>query len=296
MRDFASCFSEHAIKVSDYTCSGTSSSGAPSVQNTVTCFYKSTLSTKTQLLVTVTWCRNLMGQALRVSVDDDPSCLCKVDTNSWQFWKKKGSRSLETKEKTKVDIYWDLSGAKYDASGPEPVRDFYLVVIADTEIALLLGAMPDDAAVKFKDVAGTVADFVLVGKKERVSGKATYSTKAQFKDHGASHDILIRCRGDGNESKEPELFVCIDQKRVVHVKKLQWKFRGNQTIFVDGVPVDMMWDVHDWFFNPSPSSDAVFLFRTRSGLQSRLWLEEKLLQTEKENGQFSLLIYARKSP
>jgi hypothetical protein len=35
------------------------------------------------------------------------------------------------------------------------------------------------------------------------------------------------------------------------VKQLQWNFRGNQTIFVDNLLVDLMWDVHDWFFNPT---------------------------------------------
>ncbi|CAI0454141.1 unnamed protein product [Linum tenue] len=67
---------------------------------------------------------------------------------------------------------------------------------------------------------------------------------------------------------------------------MQWNFRGNQTIFVDGLLVDLMWDVHDWFFHPEATTAtapaaAVFMFRTRSGLDSRLWPEEKLAQKEK---------------
>jgi hypothetical protein len=63
---------------------------------------------------------------------------------------------------------------------------------------------------------------------------------------------------------------------LARVKRLQWNFKGNQTIFVDNLLVDLMWDVHDWFFNPA-SRYAVFMFRTRNGLDSRLWLEEKLV-------------------
>ncbi|PPD77573.1 hypothetical protein GOBAR_DD25513 [Gossypium barbadense] len=112
--------------------------------------------------------------------------------------------------------------------------------------------------------------------------------------HGISHDILIRCSGEHGDLKHPVLSVCIDNKTVIRVKRLQWNFRGNQTIFVDGLLVDLMWDVHDWFFNPTAGS-AVFMFRTRSGLDSRLWLEEKWVHKDEDKVEFSLLIYACKN-
>ncbi|XP_077235862.1 uncharacterized protein LOC143877603 [Tasmannia lanceolata] len=292
MRDFASCFGEHAIKVSDASCSGSSTSSIhlPAIQNTVSSLYKTNLSTQKQLLVTITWRKNLMGQGLSVHVDDDPSSLCKIDTKSWSFWKKKGTTSFESCS-IKIHVFWDLSLAKY-GSGPEPVEGFYVVVIADSELILLLGDMGEETArKKFNPNKNPIADFFLIGRKEYVTGKTLYSTRAQFHDRGKVHDILIRCKGEYGGLKDPELLVIIDQKKVVHVKRLHWKFRGNQTIFVDGLAVDMMWDVHNWFFGLS-SGEAVFMFRTRSGLESRVWLEEK----EKERVGFSLLIYACDSP
>ncbi|KAH0632419.1 hypothetical protein KY290_035843 [Solanum tuberosum] len=95
------------------------------------------------------------------------------------------------------------------------------------------------------------------------------------------------------------LFVSIDKKSVIQVKRLQWNFRGNQTIFLDGLVVDFMWDVHDWLCNPK-SGCAKFMFRTRSGLDSRLWFdqEKNLEQNEEEEEKdgFSLMICATKSP
>lgn len=190
-----------------------------------------------------------------------------------------------------IEVLWDLSNAKYD-TGPEPVDGFYVLVMVDSEIGLILGDMAEEAATKkFKT---TAADVSLISRREHCSGNNLYSTKAQFSDTGIAHDIVIRCSGETEGVRTPVLSVIIDKKTVIRVKRLQWNFRGNQTIFVDNLLVDLMWDVHDWFFNPA-SGYAVFMFRTRSGLDSRLWLEEKLVQKDQERLEFSLLIYACKS-
>ncbi|KAF5471004.1 hypothetical protein F2P56_011483 [Juglans regia] len=299
MRDMVSCFSESAVSVSHPSCSSYSNTACinpsltPSVQNSVACVYKIILSTQKQVLITVTWCRNHSAQGLSISFGDDSSTpTFRLNTNSRFFRKKKGSRLMES-DNSSFEVFWDLSNAKYD-TGPEPVDSFYVLVMADSEMGLILGDMAEEAAAK-KFKATSVAKVSLISRREHCSGNTLYSTKAQFSDTGIAHDILIRCGGSESEGlRSPVLSVCIDNKTVIRVKRLRWNFRGNQSIFVDNLLVDLMWDVHDWFFNPA-SGYAVFMFRTRSGMDSRLWLEEKLVQKDQERVEFSLLIYACKS-
>ncbi|CAN4100748.1 unnamed protein product [Withania somnifera] len=290
MRDFASCFNDYAVQVSDTSCSSYSNSACippsliPSIQNTVHCVYKVTLSSKKQVLITISWCKTNVTQGLSVHFGDDPSNVFKLNTNSRLFRKKKG-----------VEVLWDLCAARY-LTGPEPIDGYYVLVIVDSQLGLILGDMAEEASLRRLKNGTPMAKFSLVSRQEHFSGNTIYSTKAQFCDSGNIHDVLIRCSGENEGLKHPVLSVYIDKKMVIRVKRLQWNFRGNQSIFVDGLLVDLMWDVHDWFFNPA-SSIALFMFRTRSGMDSRLWLDdkEKLLLKDQEKVEFSLLIYASKS-
>ncbi|XP_057465410.1 uncharacterized protein LOC130755103 [Actinidia eriantha] len=300
MRDLASCFGEYAIQVSDASCSSHSTHSCispnliPSIQNSVTCLYKISLSTQKQLLISATWTKNNMSQGLSISFGENPSTQFKLNTNSRLFRKKKGNKSLES-ENSKFEIFWDLSAAKYNSS-PEPIDGYFILITVDSELGLVLGNKPEEIVTKKLRSGTPTAKFSLLSRKEHFSGNTHYSTKARFCENGQTHDVLIHCSGEKEGLKHPVLSVWIDKKTVIRVKRLQWNFRGNQTIFVDGLLVDLLWDVHDWFFNPN-SGNAVFMFRTRSGMDSRLWLEEKLLERDQqERVEFSLLIYAFKSP
>ncbi|KAI3461323.1 hypothetical protein Pfo_017986 [Paulownia fortunei] len=298
MRDFASCFSEYAVQVSDTSCSSYSNNSCispglnPSIQNAVTCLYRTVLSTQKQILITVTWSKNSLSQGLSINFGEDPSSALKLNTNSRLFRKLKGSKSLES-HTCKIEVFWDLSAARYQ-HGPEPVDSFYVFITFDSELGIILGDMAQEAMAKKLKTGTQTAKFSLLSRQEHFSGNTLYSTKAQFCDTGSAHDILIRCSGENEGLKHPVLSVCIDKKMVIRVKRLQWNFRGNQTIFLDGLLVDLMWDVHDWFYNPD-SGYAVFMFRTRSGLESRLWLEEKLVQKDQDKVEFSLMICACKN-
>ena len=82
------------------------------------------------------------------------------------------------------------------------------------------------------------------------------------------HCCLIECSSRG---REPKLCVRVDKQIVVIVKRLMWKFRGNQTILVDGLPVELFWDVHNWLFSPTSDAYAIFMFQTRSMSSSKSW-------------------------
>ncbi|KAK1435100.1 hypothetical protein QVD17_00860 [Tagetes erecta] len=303
MMGLMSCYSEFAVQVSDKSsCSGyktvsnsVSPNLSPATQTAVTNLYKTTLSTGTHHLIAVTWCRSSAAQGLQINSGDDPTTGFRLNTNSRLFRKKKGNKSFEIKD-TKFEVFYDLSSAVY-GTGAEPVEGFYVIVMVDTELGLLIGDSPEDGVFKKVKVGQRVAKSGLVSRREHFSGNTIYSTKAQFSDAGSCHDVLIRCTGEDDGVKCPTLSVCIDKRVVVRVKRLQWNFRGNQTIFVDGLQVDLMWDVHDWFFasgSGSGSGQAVFMFRTRNGLDSRLWLDEVKMKKD-EKKEFTLLVYGTKS-
>ncbi|KAJ0982692.1 hypothetical protein J5N97_010947 [Dioscorea zingiberensis] len=283
MRDFPSCFGENGVQIAD-----SSSSGSRTAQSLVTCLYQAHLCDHS-CIITVTWSKNLMGQALSVSIDDSSNqCLCKVDIKPWLFSKRKGSKSLDS-DNFKVDIFWDLSTAKFGAS-PEPLEAFYVAVTFDLEMVLLLGDLIKEAYRK-TNASPPPSNAVLVAKREHIFGKKFYCTKAQFCDNGQVHDIAIECETIG--LKEPCLEIRIDKKRVMQVKRLSWKFRGNQTILIDGLPVEVIWDVHNWLFG-TPTGNAVFMFQTRMSSEKLLpWSSSQVLGDSRLQGLgFSLILHA----
>ncbi|XP_071909554.1 uncharacterized protein [Coffea arabica] len=144
---------------------------------------------------------------------------------------------------TAIDIYWDFSSAKF-GFGPEPLEGFYLAVAFNQELVLLLGDLQKDVYKKIGP-SPVASNAVFIAKRERIFGKRVYTTKAQFCDHGPIHDIEIEC--DTGGINDPSLAISLDSRAVLQVKRLRWKFRGNQTILVDGLPVEVFWDVHSWF-------------------------------------------------
>ncbi|GMG99616.1 hypothetical protein Nepgr_001456 [Nepenthes gracilis] len=293
MRDFPSCFGENAVQIAD----SSSSNGNKTSQNLVTCVYQCRLRGRS-CLITLNWSKNLMGQGLSVGIDDsDNQSLCKVDIKPWLFSKRKGSKRIELDDSSNIDMYWDLSLAKF-GSAPEPLEGFYFVIVSDRQMLLLLGDMRKEA---FKKTAVTAAPVpmhtVFVAKREHVFGKKVFYTKAQFCDKGKTHDLMIECDTIG--TNDPCLIIRVDTKNVMQVKHLQWKFRGNHAILVDGLPVEILWDVHNWLFGTSLGS-AVFMFKTnlsadKSDLNILQWSHlQRFPDSESHLLGFSLILYVWK--
>ncbi|KAG8371197.1 hypothetical protein BUALT_Bualt13G0062000 [Buddleja alternifolia] len=301
MRDFSSCLSEHATNISETTsCSKNSCISptvTPSTQNVVVNTYKTVLSNHNHIFITLTWTNtSSQSQSLTILFNDDQSTTIKLNSNSNSkslVKKSKGAKSIVS-HSSKIELHYDLSAARYQ-SGPEPIDGYYLLISIDSQIALLLGDVP---AKKLK-IKNRTAKSSLISRQEHFSGRAIYSTRARFCDGGANHEISIRCVGENEGLKCPALSVIIDKKIVIRVKRLQWNFRGNQTIVLeddDDLVVDLMWNVHDWFHNPGLGLGcAVFMFRSRSGIDRKLWMEEKMVERdEQDKVEFSLMIYAWK--
>ncbi|KAK8480747.1 hypothetical protein V6N13_145212 [Hibiscus sabdariffa] len=218
MRDIVSCFSDNAENVSQPPRSSYSRKSCiyptstpslvPSVQNAVAATYKVILSTLKQLFIKLTWCRN---QTLSINFNDDPSPCFKLNTNLSFFRKMKGNKVIESYSyHSKIKIFWDLSAAKYKA-GPEPVHGFYVILVVDSEIVLMLGDMAEEEINnKFKATI-PIARTSIVSRQEHCSGNTLYSTKAQINETGITHDILIRCSGEHERLKHLVLLVCIDE-------------------------------------------------------------------------------------
>lgn len=259
---FPSCFRDYGQHERD----DISNHNLKVVQSSVICLYQSKLAGFCRP-VSVTWCKGLLGQGFSVSIDEPHiRYVCKIDMRLWRFWKKQGSKTVHVEGK-RIDVFWDFSDAKY-TRGPEPREGFFVAVLCDGEIVLLLGDMQQEAYKKTKLDSSLMVVATLLSKKEHLFGKKVYNTRAQFEESGSMHDITVECHvGD---VKEPWLCVRIDKQAVVRINHLMWKFRGNQTIHVDGLPIEVLWDVHNWLFNPS-SACAVFMFHTY-GATEKPWL------------------------
>lgn len=255
MRDFPSCFGENGVQVADASCSSVGL--AKSSQNSVSCIYRCKLLGKS-CLITIVWSRNLMGQCLSLEIDDASyQCICKVDVKPSLFLKRKGSKSLEVANSSKIEVFWDLSAAKFGL-GPEPLEGYYIAVVFKGEMVLVIGDLRKEAFKKSGAMA-SLSSAAFISKREHISGKRSFNTKAQFCNDGHIHNLKIEY--DDSCGDDPHLVVRIDAKIVIHVKHLQWKFRGNCAIMVDGMPVEVYWNVHNWLFG-SCSGNAVFMFQS----------------------------------
>ncbi|KAJ0620992.1 hypothetical protein HanIR_Chr01g0003611 [Helianthus annuus] len=273
MIDFPSCFGENGVQIADASSSsGTNlltqtTTPSKNTQNLVTCVYHCKLHSSSCFIITITWTKTLMGQSLFVQINDPTNnSFSKHEIKSNLFSKRKGSKTLQTGP-ISTDILWDLSSAKYGSSSPEPIEGFYLAVTINQELLLVLGDMDQEVYKKMNCSITCSPNSVFVSKTEHVFGKKVYATSAQFCGKGQVHEILIECDQVGSD--DPFLSIRIDGKMVMQVKRLQWKFRGNYTVLVDGLPVEVYWDVYSWFFG-KVMGNAVFLFQTCLSAE-RLW-------------------------
>ncbi|XP_058113363.1 uncharacterized protein LOC131256520 [Magnolia sinica] len=208
--------------------------------------------------VTVVWGKNLMNHTLILTVHSphsDQHSTCKIDLKPWHFWNKKGFKSFDVDGK-RINVFWDLRVAKFSGRS-EPSSDYYVAMVCDEEVVLLLGDYKKEAYKRSKSRPSLI-NATLVSKKENVFGKRSFSARAKF-DEKKDHEILIE--NSISMATESDMWISIDGIVMIHVNNLQWKFRGNQTVTVNEIPVQVFWDVHDWLFSGPGMVHALFIFK-----------------------------------
>ncbi|KAL7181807.1 hypothetical protein ACSBR1_040667 [Camellia fascicularis] len=221
-------------------------------------------------LFALTWSRTLLGHSLHLHLllHNSSSTTTTPTTTSLSspsfhlhikpfiFWNKHGSKKLNltTTSPKSIQIFWDFSKAKFGPR-PEPQSGFYIAAVVSGEMTLLVGDSPNEAYSKSRATKPRRPQ-VLGLRREHVYGNKLYTTKATIR--GKSRDISIDCRVNGDD---PKLYFSVDQKRVLQVKHLKWKFRGNERIEVDGVYIQVSWDVYNWLFDDDEDGYALFMFR-----------------------------------
>ncbi|XP_023747049.1 uncharacterized protein LOC111895180 [Lactuca sativa] len=229
----------------------------------------------------LTWSRTLFGRSLYLHLlpssandDDDDSISTTSSTQTAAatpsfhlqikpliFWNRHGSKKIpiSSNKNEFIHIYYDLSRAKF-GSGPEPISGFYIAATVSGQMTLLVGDSPKQAYSKAKSTQ-SIKNQITVLRREHVYGIANkkYNTKATFR--GKTREITIDCTrvAGGDDSR---LYFSVDNKRVLVVKHLQWKFRGNERVEIDGVHIQISWDVHNWLLEEEIDDGyALFMFR-----------------------------------
>jgi kinesin family protein C2/C3 len=123
---------------------------------------------------------------------------------------------------------------------------------------LLIGDLVNDAYIRTKSKPSS-EEATLLCKKENVHGKKLFCTRAMLEEGKPEHDVVIETSLSGPD--DPEMWISIDGMLASRIMNLNWKFRGNEIVMVNNLPVQIFWDVHDWLFNDLGTGPGLFIFK-----------------------------------
>ncbi|KAJ4966655.1 hypothetical protein NE237_018504 [Protea cynaroides] len=111
--------------------------------NLSTCIYNTDLG-----IFAFIWCRNVIGRVLHVDLrldNQDEDLSFRLNIKPFLFWRRHRSKRFNLNNPTwKVEILWDLTKVEFD-SGSKPQSGFYVAVVVDGEIVLVVGDSLDEA-------------------------------------------------------------------------------------------------------------------------------------------------------
>ncbi|KAF0894137.1 hypothetical protein E2562_034874 [Oryza meyeriana var. granulata] len=189
-----------------------------------------------------------------------------------------------------IDLVWDLTLARFTCPGsPEPSSGYFVAVVVDGEMALVAGDMAEEAYRKTKAHRAPGPDAILISRREHVSmrnGGQGRRHKTFVNVHGKEREISVDLvsRGHGKDRDNDKewdkadvgMWISVDGKCVLHIRRLRWKFRGTEKVDLGGGDgVQVSWDLHHWLFPmrdtapayasavtaPPQPAHVVFIFR-----------------------------------
>lgn len=245
--------------------SNTSSSQMP--QNLITCIYQTqfmcNISPTTYL--TLTWSKSLFSHSLTIHVPDSFSITISLLPPTFPFFRARpGSKSVYSTHvrNQKLKLYWDFTRAEFGPNSAEPEASYYIAITCNSTVEFFLGDLLDNFTLRagsgFTRYSG---ESTFLSRREHVFGRRKYITRAELL--GSKHEFEIECGGG-------MLKVKIDGDVRLTVKRLAWKFRGNEKIIVGGVEVEFYWDVFNWVnkcsnIHRNGNGYGVFVFQIGEG-------------------------------
>ncbi|KAK7832808.1 uncharacterized protein LOC136062633 [Quercus suber] len=244
-------------------------------QNLITCIYQCHFCSSPTYL-TLTWSKTPFSHSLTIYATDSFSITISLNPSTFSFFKSRpSSKSIYlTHHCQRIKLYWDFTRAEFTRNSAKPDSGFYVAISCNTKLEFFLGDLHDELTWR-SGLAMTrqLCEPTLLSRREHVFGRRNYVSWAQFL--GTKHEIGIECsRG--------VLKVEVDGEIRLVVKRLAWKFRGTEKIYVGGIKVEFFWDVFNWVNNISTSNSnnnnsgtngighGVFVFQVGDG---RVWPE-----------------------
>ncbi|GAB2242988.1 hypothetical protein Droror1_Dr00019763 [Drosera rotundifolia] len=228
----------HRRRLSSSTSSLIPSCFHPSSSSSTTTTSAASLTTslhQTHLgLVILTWSRSFLSRHLRLHLlSSSPSSSFHLSLHPlFPFSSSKGTTPFSDST-----LHYDFTRSRFTSS-PEPLPGSFSISLGDLSLD----------------------DRCLLVRREHVFGTRRYKTRAGF--GGREWAVEIEC--DGCDGEDPRLRIGFDGERVVEVKHLRWKFRGNERVVLDGKqPVQVSWDVYNWLFEEENNDDGYALFTFR---------------------------------
>ncbi|XP_057963250.1 uncharacterized protein LOC131154464 [Malania oleifera] len=231
-------------------------------QNLITCTYHTASlccgEHASHAPLTLAWSKSLASHTLTLFAPDSFSSTISLRPSFFRTRPGSGSRSIRLAgpRPRKIKLHWDFTRADFPHNSAEPQSGFYLAITCNASVEFFLGDLRDEFARRagLRDSAEPAQ--TLLSRREHAFGRRSYLTRAEFS--GSKHEIGIDCGGGA-------LRVKVDGEVKLVVKRLAWKFRGNERMVVGGVEVEFFWDVFNWVNRSNSGANGVFIFQVGDG-------------------------------